>query len=179
MGVVSTLDNPARELLTDAFGRISEWVAEISNGMSDDVAYYRPDPEANTISWLLWHLARVQDDHVAGVAGMPQRWVEGGWCERFGLPFAPEVLGYGHTNAEVGQVRVGAADLAGYHADVHTLTLRYLESVDAAELERIVDRNWDPPVTASVRLVSVLGDCLAHLGQADYVRGMAARAGIT
>jgi hypothetical protein len=33
-------------------------------------------------------------------------------------------------------------------------------------------------VTVSVRLVSVIEDCLQHLGQADYVRGHAERAGI-
>ena len=75
-------------------------------------------------------------------------------------------------------MRVDAALLAGYHADVHALSLRYLHGVDADELARVVDASWDPPVTASVRLVSVLGDCLQHLGQASYVAGLAQRAGL-
>ena len=65
--------------------------------------------------------------------------------------------------------------LAGYHADVHQLTLDYLDAITAEELARVVDTRWDPPVTAAVRLVSVLGDALQHLGQAGYVQGLAER----
>jgi hypothetical protein len=35
-----------------------------------------------------------------------------------------------------------------------------------------VDQSWDPPVTAGVRLISIVGDCLQHLGQAAYVKGL-------
>jgi hypothetical protein len=62
--------------------------------------------------------------------------------------------------------------LVDYHEAVHRLSLAYVESIDPAELDRVVDRHWDPPVTAGVRLVSVLGDCLQHLGQAAYVKGL-------
>ena len=69
-------------------------------------------------------------------------------------------------------VRAGADLLTGYHADVHQLTVAYVDSVDDDELVRVVDRRWDPPVTVSVRLVSVIGDTLQHAGQAAYVRGL-------
>ena len=45
-------------------------------------------------------------------------------------------------------------------------------SVTAEELARVVDTNWDPPVTASARLVSIIDDCAQHLGQAAYLRGI-------
>lgn len=57
---------------------------------------------------------------------------------------------------------------------MHTLTLDYLAGITAAELARVVDTAWDPPVTAGVRLVSILDDCAQHLGQAAYLRGIAA-----
>ena len=46
-----------------------------------------------------------------------------------------------------------------------------LERLTAADLERIVDRRWDPPVTLGVRLVSIASDSLQHAGQAAYLRG--------
>jgi hypothetical protein len=55
---------------------------------------------------------------------------------------------------------------------VHEQTLGALRSVAAKDLERVVDDNWDPPVTLGVRLVSVLSDDLQHVGQAAYVRGL-------
>ena len=161
------------QLLTEAFGRVHELVPRIVDGLDADGLAYRPDPEANSVAWLVWHLTRVQDDHVAEIAGVEQVWTAGGWVERFGLPFAADATGYGHTSDEVGSVRVAEPDLlTGYHGAVHEMTLRHVEGIDDDELDRIVDRRWDPPVTAGVRLVSVLQDTLEHAGQAAYVRGL-------
>jgi len=46
-----------------------------------------------------------------------------------------------------------------------------------ADLTRVVDERWDPPVTLGVRLVSVISDGLQHAGQAAFVRGILLRAG--
>jgi hypothetical protein len=167
-----------RDTYNDHFARVRELVQELTDGLSDQAGSYRPDTDANSIDWLVWHATRIQDDHLAGITGAEQVWTARGWYERFGLPFGPEAHGYGQSSAEVGQVRVPAGLLDGYHADVHAATLDYVGSLTVEELDRVVDRNWDPPVTAAVRLVSVIGDLLQHLGQAAYVRGLAQRAGI-
>ncbi len=121
--------------------------------------------------WLLWHTARVQDDHVAALADVPQAWRE--WAPRFDLPLDLEDFGYGHTDEQVDVVRVDdLALLDDYHQAVHRLTLQHVGGLDEAALDRVVDEHWDPPVTAGVRLVSVTGDCLQHLGQAAYVKGL-------
>ena len=166
-----------RDLLVDAFTRVHELVEQLTDGLTDEAAAFRPDEEANSAAWLLWHLTRIQDDHVADLAGTQQVWPA--WRDRFALPFDPDATGYGQSPAEVGQVRVGGELLAGYHRDVHALSLRYVQEVSAEELQRVVDERWDPPVTASVRLVSVLGDTLQHLGQVGFVLGLASRAGGT
>ena len=159
----------ARELLVDEFDRIRELYVDVA-GTSVDL-HERPSGTGNPIAWLLWHTARVQDDHVAGVAGVAQAW--DGFSSRFGLPFPEGDIGYGHTSDEVSAVRIADPSvLVEYHAAVHQLTLAYLSRVTPEELDRVVDRRWDPPVTAGVRLVSVVGDCLQHLGQAAYVRGL-------
>lgn len=80
----------------------------------------------------VWHLIRVQDDHLADLMDTEQIWTAQDWVGR-------------------------AAGLA------------------EADLDRIVDEAWDPPVTLGVRLVSVLSDDLQHAGQAAYVRGLVLR----
>lgn len=162
----------ARAILRDNFERIRELVVEITTGLTAEMSDYRPGPQANSIAWLLWHLTRVQDDHVSDVADVEQAWTSRGWRERFALPFPPADIGYGHDSAQVGDVHADAHLLADYHGDVHLATLEYLDELTPGEFDRIVDRRWDPPVTVSVRLVSVIGDCLQHLGQAAYVRGL-------
>lgn len=167
-----------RAMVADQFGRIRSGVEQVTKDLPQVASVWRPDPDANSIAWLVWHLARVEDDHVAHLAGREQVWTSAGWCERFALPFDPAAHGYGHSSADVAAVRTAPADLAAYHADVHEMALAYGESLTVEELARVVDTRWDPPVTASVRLVSLIGDCLQHLGQAKYVRGMAERASI-
>ena len=169
----SDMSDHAKQLLVDAFGRVRERVIDLTDRLTDDIATYRPDPEANSIAWLVWHLSRIQDDHVADLARVEQVWAE--WRERFGLPFSKWATGYGQGPKEVAAVRASGDLLGGYHQAVHDLTLRYLDGITAEELDRIVDTRWDPPVTAAVRLVSVVGDTMQHLGQAAYVRGLAER----
>ena len=166
-------ENAARDLLIDSFNRVRELVVELTDGLTEETVSYRPDDDANSIGWLLWHLTRIQDDHVADLAQVEQVWPK--WRDRFALPFSDWDTGWGHTRKQVAAVRPTGELLAGYHADVHALTMRYLDQITVEELERVVDTRWDPPVTASVRLVSVLGDIVQHAGQAAYVQGLAER----
>lgn len=167
--------NAATELLVDAFDRVRESVHEVAEGLDREMLTARLDPDANTIAWLVWHLTRVMDDHVAGVAGTDQAWLADGWVERFGLPFEPHEHGYGHTSEAVAAVDVEAQLLVGYHDAAHGRVVAYLGGLADGALSRIVDRNWDPPVTLSVRLVSVVNDATQHVGQAAFVRGVLER----
>ena len=161
------------ELLQDGFDRVAETVHATLDGLDTDTLATQLEPGTNSIAWLVWHLTRVQDDHVAGVAGTEQAWTSNGWFERFGLPFEPAAIGYGFSPADMSQVRdVDAGRLAGYYDDVRTATMDYLATLTDADLDRVVDENWDPPVTLGVRLVSVLNDDLQHAGQAALIRGV-------
>ncbi|RVW04705.1 mycothiol transferase [Rhodococcus spongiicola] len=162
----------ARAILRDNFERIRELVVEATDGLTPEMSDYRAGPKANSIAWLLWHLTRVQDDHVSDAADAEQAWTSRGWQERFGFSFPATDIGYGHNSTQVGEVHADAQLLADYHGDVHLATLEYIDELTNEELDRIVDRSWDPPVSVSVRLVSVIGDCLQHLGQAAYLRGL-------
>jgi hypothetical protein len=172
---MSSSDNATRELLRDAFTRLIEHVDELTDGLTDGQANYRPSPNANSIAWLIWHSARVQDIQLAPIAGIEQVWLSDGWVDRFGLDLPRDDTGYGHSPEDVAKVRVSGELLAGYYHAVHEVTLEFVARVTAEDLARIVDRNWDPPVTASARLVSIVDDCAQHLGQAAYVLGIAER----
>ncbi|HEV8296654.1 MAG TPA: DUF664 domain-containing protein [Acidimicrobiales bacterium] len=163
-------------VLVDAVGRIREVVHDVVNGLTADQLSFRPDDRANSIAWLVWHLSRIEDDHISEAAGVDQVWTAQGWFARFGVPFDAADTGYGHRPSDVDAVRVPTGGLlTGYHDAVHDQSVRYLERLDDDELERIIDDSWDPPVTVAVRLVSVIADGLQHAGQAAYVRGLLER----
>ncbi|GAA2398531.1 DUF664 domain-containing protein [Actinomadura vinacea] len=160
-------------MLVDAFDRIKGVVHQAVDGLTPEQLAYRVDGTANSIAWLVWHLTRIQDDHIAGVADLPQVWTSEDWAERFGLPFDPAETGYAHSSEQVAAVRVDSGELlTGYHDAVYEQTIAYAETLTDDDLPRIVDRSWDPPVTLAVRLISVVSDNLQHAGQAAFVRGL-------
>jgi Protein of unknown function (DUF664) len=160
------------ELLVDAFTRIRDGVHDVLDGLTSDDLAHRPTPRANSIGWLVWHLTRVQDDHVAELAGRDQVW-RNGWAERFGLPLDESDTGFGHSPEEVELLGDVDADLLrGYLDAVHEQTVAYVRDLGPEDLGRVVDEQWDPPVTLGVRLVSVVNDDQQHVGQAAFVRGL-------
>ena len=166
----------AVDLLRDSFGRVHEELPAVVEDLSVEELLWQPDSSANPIAWLVWHLARVQDDHLAHLAGVEQAWTGGGWAERFSLPYDTGDVGYGQSAEQVAAFALPEpALLTGYHADVHDLTESVLDGEEERGLGRVVDDRWDPPVTAAVRLVSVVNDITQHLGQAAYVRGLVER----
>ncbi|UMG94281.1 DUF664 domain-containing protein [Nocardioides sp. TF02-7] len=164
------------DLLTDAFGRVLDDVEAVLDGLDEGTLAAPPAPGANPVAWLVWHLTRVQDDHVADVAGTEQVWHSGGYADRFGLPLEPGDIGFGHTAEQVAAVRAPAELLRDYHRATHEATLAFVRTVGPDDLDRVVDTRWDPPVTLGVRLVSVVNDCTQHVGQAAYVKGLLERA---
>jgi uncharacterized damage-inducible protein DinB len=161
------------ELLTDGFGRVQELVTSTARGLSAEQLAQRPNGTGNSIAWLLWHIARVEDAQVADVAGTEPVYTAQGFAKRFDLPFADSAHGYGMSSADVDKVRVeDPQPLVDYYDAVHAATVEYLTGMSDADLDRVVDDNWDPPVTLGVRLISVLGDVTQHIGQAAYVRGI-------
>lgn len=162
-----------RELLLDLFGRIDGHVTQIVEGLDAEALQWSPAPGANPIGWLVWHLTRVQDSHVAEAMGVEQRWATEDWPRRFGLLPDPDNTGYGHDAEQVAAVRPeGWEVLVEYHTAVAARTRRYLRSLHEEDLDRVVDERWEPPVTLGVRLVSVADDDSQHAGQAKYVRGL-------
>lgn len=160
-------------VLLELYGRIPPLARDAVEGLSADQLLASPGADANTIGWLIWHLARVQDHHIAELLETDQLWATGDWAGRFGLDADPANTGYGHTAAEVAAVRPESAGaLLEYLDAADAQTRSLLASVTADDLDRIVDRRWDPPVTLGVRLVSVADDCLQHAGQAAYLRGL-------
>ena len=164
------------EVLIDAYNRIHEDVDSVLEGLDAAALGARLDPDANSIAWLVWHLTRVQDDHVSSAFDVEQVWTAEGWAERFALPFPVEAHGYGQTSAEVGELSsVSGELLRGYHDATWRQSVGLLSTVTPEGLDRVVDTHWTPAVTLGVRLVSVINDDLQHVGQAAFIRGVLQR----
>ena len=162
-----------RDLLGDLFGRVDEHVDEILDGLDAADLTRQPGAGTNPIGWLLWHIARVEDAQIADLLGEDQLWASGTWAAGFGLDPDPSNHGYGHTPAEVAAVRPeSTAAVREYAHAVRRRTDEFLATLTPADLDRIVDEAWDPPVTMGVRLISIVDDQIQHAGAAAYVKGL-------
>ncbi|OFE17298.1 hypothetical protein BA895_17515 [Humibacillus sp. DSM 29435] len=163
-------------MLLDGFGRVLDGVPAVVDGLTNDELLWRPDRDGNSVAWLLWHLARQADLQIAGLAETEPVWNEQGWAERFALPYDRKSIGYGMSSAEVGAFTIADPSLfAGYQSEVHDRTVTFLDSLTGDDYDTVIDDRWDPPVTISIRIVSVLDDAIKHLGQAEYVKGLLER----
>lgn len=159
-------------LLNDLFERITEHVHEAVDGLDPDALVTPLVPGANTIGWLVWHLTRVQDHHLAEILDEEQVWASGDWGPRFGVPTDPGNTGYGHSEHDVLTIRPDSAEtLIDYYAAVADRMRTFLQRTTPNDLDRIVDDRWDPPVSLGVRLISIADDDIQHAGQASFVRG--------
>jgi uncharacterized damage-inducible protein DinB len=163
----------AKDILTDAFGRLPDLVHSVVHDLTPEQLRWSPVPGANPIGWLVWHLTRVQDDHVADLIGDEQVYLTGDWAPRFGLKADPSDTGYAHSPAQVAAVAPESPQaLEDYFRAVHERTIDFVAGLTDDDLDRVVDSAWDPPVTLGVRLISVADDDAQHVGQAAYVRGL-------
>lgn len=169
------------EALVEGFSRTPDLVTRALDGLSEADLIRRVDPEANTVAWLIWHTARMQDGQVTraqralGSAGADQAWTTAGYADRFGLDVGDDEVGYGMTPDQVAEVKAPADLLQAYHQAVNDATVEWLRGLDDTDYDRVVDDNWDPPVTLLARLVSIEQDAVQHLGQAALVRGVLQR----
>lgn len=164
------------DLARDALGRVHALIPAVLDGLAGDDLLWRPDPEANPIGWLVWHLTRIEDDHLAALGHLEQVWSADGWYQRFGLPYVKAAHGFRMTPTEVGLFNTRDARLLnGYAAAVWNQSTSILDSFTADDVDRVIDARYTPPVTVGIRLSSVMIETGQHVGQAGYVRGLRER----
>lgn len=162
----------AKEVLIDLARRPQAALEAIRGALTPELLNSHPHHD-NSIAWLLWHSAREIDEQLAHLSGHEPVWTAGGFAERFVLPVASDEHGYGHTPAQARAiVATDPALLTEHFFAVVEAQVAYLESLEEADLIRVVDDRWDPPVTLAARMVSMSVDAAEHIAQAAYIAGM-------
>ncbi|CAM2802498.1 DinB family protein [Actinomyces slackii] len=174
-GIGDTEAQALRKVLIDALGRSRERLDRALEGVSAEQANARPvdglAPRIDSLTWLAWHTARAIDLQIAPLAGREPEWTAGGHSTRFDLPLPDDTEDWRHTPEESAQVEVrDLSVLTAYLDAVYSSATGFLESLDPARLDEVIDREWEPPVTLGVRLVSIIDDASQHSGQAIYAR---------
>ena len=143
------------------------------DGLSEDELSWRPTLESNAIDWMVWHMARVEDNLVNVVLqNHDPIWMRDGWGKRLGIATAS--AGAGMTMDEIramGRINVPLA--MEYYNSVRNETADYFENgMQESDLSRAIEhtnfRGW----TGGRILGRLLCEEAEHLGQIEYLRGM-------
>jgi len=165
---------PAEGLLT-AHQRNWDMIDAALEGLDDATMSRQPDPECNSVAWILWHMSRVVDTFVhTRLQEKPQVWVQDGWHQKFGMAPDPEDRGVGWTAEQVRAWKAPSKDVQlGYYQAVRARARDFMSSRSYADLEK---QKLIPPVTEPRTVAAALGqmtwDAVAHGGQIAYLRGL-------
>jgi uncharacterized damage-inducible protein DinB len=149
-----------------------EGLKKAVDGLTPAELRWQPTLTSNTISWIVWHMARVEDRWVNRVLrGGDELWIRDGWHEKFGM--AGEAHGYGETEAQVRAMpEVAMSDLLAYFDAVRQSTLAHLEQMTSADVEATYAHPRRTGITGAWILGHILVEESQHLGQVGYIRGM-------
>lgn len=160
-------------LLNDAASRPEQAAGPVLDGLSSEVAHRLPDGRGNSIAWLLWHAARQMDVQTVALSGGASVWDSGDWATKLGVERGADDFGFGDSLQDVAALHVSDVPALGDHLRACTKALlAYLDTLDDAALDEVIDDSYDPPVTRGVRIVSIFDDAVVHVGQASYARGL-------
>lgn len=162
------------EIIIDGLNRGRGVMRRALDGLSDEALQFRPAEHTNPIGWLAWHIARVEDMHIADLLETDQLWTHEGWHEQFGMPADARDFGTRQTLEQVNAVNAPSATLLlAYYDAVANRTDVYLDQVGADELDRVLDEpQFQPLPTVGVRINSLIHHAAHHGGQIDYLRGL-------
>jgi uncharacterized damage-inducible protein DinB len=104
--------------------------------LSEQQMRTRPHPAVNSIAWLIWHMARVEDAGISRlVAAQPQLFEEEAWGDRLGVPFRHH--GTGMTTQEVTELSqtLDLAALRAYYDAVNARTVEVVQTLSSTQLD--------------------------------------------
>lgn len=163
----------ATEVLIDLASRPIDAAERLRPKLSPTTLNAHPQNHDNSVAWLFWHSAREIDAQTADLAGTDQIWHANGFDKRFDLGPASDTIGYGHTAEEARAITTDDADLLlAYLRESTDALVAYVQTLNDADLDDVIDESWDPPVTRGVRIASIIDDAAQHIGPAAYVLGM-------
>lgn len=138
---------------------------ETLDGLTLEQVMWSPNPESNSIGWIAWHIARLQDARGAELSNEEQLWVSKRWHSRFGLPPDPQNHGRGHSSEQVDAVQPESTEkLAMYCQESHAYFRQEISKLNDNSIVED-DAIWN-------LLFRAVHGGFAHVGQAMYVRGL-------
>jgi len=140
-------------------------------GLTEAELRWQASVDTNTIIWLVWHMARVEDNWINGViAGGDSIWDSGGWAVKTGI--TSEGNGYSNTMDEVRALpEVAVSDLLTYYDAVRDAAFGVIDGISDEDISTEFLRGGRTTTWGWI-FGHVIVEESQHLGQVALIRGI-------
>jgi uncharacterized damage-inducible protein DinB len=167
-----------REFAAQSMQQVRQTTLAVAEGLTPKQLVWQPQPGANHIGFILFHVFRVEDRYFHHrITKSGELWDQKGWSRRWKLPPGvpgPDIStsGFGWTAQQVAAfVPPPLAELRQYAAEVRDSALKIVRSLDLARLPQVADPE-QPDVTVAQFLQRAVRHEAQHQGQIDYLLGL-------
>ena len=160
-----------RNIVKVALDEYTDDLRRAVDGLTAAERRFQPTPDSHHIDFVLWHIARVEDNWVQEFGrGVESVWERGVWPAKLGLP--EQGNGWGYTAEQVAELPQFDLDLLNEYAEaVRAGTIEFLDGLSPDDLNRRPDPKG--PQNSIGRMLShVIVEESQHVGQVAYLRGI-------
>jgi hypothetical protein len=144
------------------------------DGLTREQLAWQPDPQCNSIGWLVWHYSRLLDFWVNTIVKEePQLW-EQGWAEKFSRPAEPRDVGFAHNEEQLAEFEVPEPEVLNRYLEAsRDLLVRILADQDDDLLSSTQVTNPGAGLMPlSTLFQQLIWELNQHGGHIAYLRGM-------
>ena len=149
-----------------------ERALKLVEDLDDAKLGWRPAPDAHSIAWTLWHMARADDNFQAGVMRGPLVWSDGSYAARWNYP--ERGVGTGMDDVQAASLpQPSKTDLLEYVRRAFAAADDAVDRIEERSLSEMHDSPFmgGPASYGEALLVSITHDN-RHLGELEYIKGL-------
>ena len=160
-----------KDLIRKGFDEYLDDLKGHLEGLTEDERRFQIAPESNHIDFIVWHMARVEDDFLQRFAQRaPTVWQRDGWHERLGLP--ERASGFRYTPKQVAELpRFDMGEMLAYYDAVRAETYKFLDSISESDLAN-KPHPRRPQYSVCDMFSHLMCEESQHVGQVAYIRGI-------
>ena len=160
----------AKELISRSLEQSGGYLTKALDGLTQEEAAWSPGAECNSITFILWHMTRVEDFFVNRVIQREKELYEAeGWQEKLGTPIKASRYSAKELQAwKAPQLD----DLRNYANAIREKTLTFLQSATPEKLSEEVVRPNRPTDSVIGILGRISRETALHARQITYLRGV-------
>ena len=175
-------ERPNKEFIQQMLNDYQRRVYAATRNLSLAEIYWQPSQDANSIGFIFWHVARVEDRLVTWcIEGREEIWIRDNWHGKTKLP--KEATGLDYSSQEVTHFpKISNTLLADYFEAVRSNTFKYLASAGGEWFDSVPERTPFPENTDATKhfkeftigryFRQLISEENQHLGQISYIRGL-------